>query len=116
MDEQPVRYVFGDIVVALDAETVTRAGIPVAVEPKAFRLLVFLIENRGRLLEKQETLDAVWDGAFVSDNALTRVIAVDREGRVLGAIHGALALSSPRTCRGGNHAAARDRIREVLWA
>lgn len=72
---KPVRYVFGDIVVALDAETVTRAGIPVTLEPKAFRLLVFLIENRGRLVEKQETLDAVWDGAFVSDNALSRVIA-----------------------------------------
>ena len=47
MDEQPVRYVFGDIVVALDAESVSRGGVPVTLEPKAFRLLVFLIENRG---------------------------------------------------------------------
>ncbi len=72
---KPVRYVFGDVVVALEAETVTRAGVVVSLEPKAFRLLVFLIENRGRLVEKQELLDAVWEDAFVGDNALTRVIA-----------------------------------------
>ena len=69
-----MRYVFGDVTVELDAETITCAGAPVAVEPKAFRLLVFLIENRGKLVEKQEILDAVWEGAFVTDNALTRVI------------------------------------------
>ncbi len=75
MHRAPVRYVFGNVTVALDAETVTRGGAAATLEPKAFRLLVFLIENRGRLVEKQEALDAVWDGAFVTDNALTRVIA-----------------------------------------
>jgi len=75
MDDKPTGYAFGDVVVALRSEIVTRASVAVTLEPKAFRLLVFLIENRGRLVEKQEIIDAVWDGAFVSDNALTRVIA-----------------------------------------
>jgi DNA-binding winged helix-turn-helix (wHTH) protein len=49
--------------------------MPVSLEPKAFELLVYFIQHRGRLLEKQEILDAVWDGTFVSENALTRVVA-----------------------------------------
>ena len=75
MHRTSVRYVFGNVTVALDAEIVTRGGAAATLEPKAFRLVVFLIENRGRLVEKQEALDAVWEGAFVTDNALTRVIA-----------------------------------------
>jgi TolB-like protein/DNA-binding winged helix-turn-helix (wHTH) protein/tetratricopeptide (TPR) repeat protein len=35
-------------------------GAPVSLEPKALRLLLYLIENRGRLVRKQELLDAVW--------------------------------------------------------
>ncbi len=38
-------------------------------------VLLFLIENRGRLVEKTQILDAVWKETFVSENALTRVIA-----------------------------------------
>src|SRR4051812_14111480 len=45
-----------------------------AVEPKTFRLLQFLIENRGRILPKDEILSAVWEGAAVTDNALTRAV------------------------------------------
>lgn len=45
------------------------------VEPKAFRVMLYLVENRGRVVPKDELVQAVWEGAFVSDNALTRVIA-----------------------------------------
>src|SRR5262249_47747515 len=34
-----------------------------------------LIEKRGQLVEKRELIDVVWGGTFVTDNALTRVIA-----------------------------------------
>ncbi|MDA8017396.1 MAG: winged helix-turn-helix domain-containing protein [Thermoanaerobaculia bacterium] len=45
------------------------------VEPKALNLLQVLIEERGRLVSKEELLERVWDGAYVSDNALTRAAA-----------------------------------------
>jgi len=48
-------------------------GTPVQVEPKVLRLLLYLIENRNRLLRKQELLDKVWPDAMVTENALTRV-------------------------------------------
>ena len=54
-------------------------GTPVQVEPKALRLLLYLIENRNRLVRKQELLDAVWHDAMVTENALTRVIALLRK-------------------------------------
>src|SRR5580704_1017443 len=54
-------------------------GAPVQVEPKVLRLLVYLIENRNRLVRKQELLDAVWPDAMVTENALTRAIGLLRK-------------------------------------
>ena len=49
------------------------------LEPRAFRLLVFLMENRGRVVAKEEIFAAVWDGVFVTDNALARAVAQVRK-------------------------------------
>ncbi len=54
-------------------------GTPVQVEPKVLRLLVYLIEHRNRLVRKQELLDAVWQDAMVTENALTRAIGLLRK-------------------------------------
>ncbi len=49
------------------------------LEPKSFRLLVFLVENPGRALTKDEIMASVWPGAFVSDNSLARAITQIRK-------------------------------------
>jgi TolB-like protein/DNA-binding winged helix-turn-helix (wHTH) protein/Tfp pilus assembly protein PilF len=54
-------------------------GAPVPLEPKALRLLLYLIQNRGRLVRKQELLDAVWGDAAVTENALTRSVGLLRK-------------------------------------
>ncbi|HVA88661.1 MAG TPA: winged helix-turn-helix domain-containing protein, partial [Chloroflexota bacterium] len=54
-------------------------GTPVSLEPKALRLLLYLIQNRGRLVRKQELLNAVWADASVSESALTRAIGLLRK-------------------------------------
>ena len=47
-----------------------------AVEPQVFSLLVYLIENRDRVVGKDELFDAVWEGRIVSDATLnTRINA-----------------------------------------
>ncbi len=66
---------FGDICVDTRTSLVFKAGIPVQLEPKGLRLLTFLIENRERLVEKSEILDAVWRGTVVTEYALTGAIA-----------------------------------------
>src|SRR5580704_11044932 len=49
------------------------------LEPKSFRLLLFLVENRGRILPKEEIMATVWPGTFVSDNSLARAITQIRK-------------------------------------
>ena len=43
----------------------TRDGIPVPLAPRAFDLLTYLVRNPGRLLSKDEIMQAVWPGSFV---------------------------------------------------
>jgi DNA-binding winged helix-turn-helix (wHTH) protein len=61
---------------------ITKNGEVLPVEPKAFRVLLFLVRNPHRLITKDELLDAVWNDCAVSENSLTRSIALLR--RLLG--------------------------------
>ncbi len=59
-----------------------RAGETFPVEPKAFRVLLILLRNPKKLIPKEELLNAVWGDAAVTENSLTRAIALLR--RLLG--------------------------------
>ena len=69
------RYRFDDYLVDTAAFSVQRAGSPVPLEPKAFDLLVLLLETPGRVVTKPEILGTVWRDTAVTDNALTRIVA-----------------------------------------
>ena len=58
------------------------AGEVLPVEPKAFRVLLFLLRNPQKLITKEELLNAVWGDAAVTENSLARSIALLR--RLLG--------------------------------
>src|SRR5882724_2662591 len=60
----------------------TRLGTPVPLPPKVFDLLVYLVSNAGRLVEKEELLKALWPDSFVEEANLTINIAALR--RALG--------------------------------
>lgn len=47
---------------------------PVPLTPKAFALLHYLAARSGRLVSKQELLDAVWPGVFVGDAVLKTAV------------------------------------------
>jgi TolB-like protein/DNA-binding winged helix-turn-helix (wHTH) protein len=57
-------------------------GQVIELEPKAFRVLLVLLENPNRLVRKQELLDAVWKDSFITESTLTRTISLLR--KVLG--------------------------------
>src|SRR4030095_16604153 len=67
-------FLFDDIRVEPATFRAFKGGQEIQREQKALRLLIFLIENRGRLIEKEEILNAIWSGTFVTENALTREI------------------------------------------
>jgi Tol biopolymer transport system component/DNA-binding winged helix-turn-helix (wHTH) protein len=73
-------YEFGDVRVDLGLMSAARGTEPIPLEPKAFDVLAYLLAHRDRLVTKDELLDAVWAGTFVTPNVLTRVIAQIRRG------------------------------------
>jgi DNA-binding winged helix-turn-helix (wHTH) protein/WD40 repeat protein len=73
---------FADVEVREREFRLIKAGQVVPVEPKAFRVLLFLLHNPQKLITKEELLNAVWGETTVSENSLTRSIALLR--RLLG--------------------------------
>gem|GEM_PF-1159819 len=55
------------------------AGDAVDIEPRAFDLLIYLIENHDRAVDKGELQDAVWPGMIVTETALTRAVMKARK-------------------------------------
>ena len=51
----------------------------VPLTPKAVELLIYLVENAGRILSKEKLLEAVWDNSFVEDSNLSQTIFVLRK-------------------------------------
>jgi adenylate cyclase len=69
-------YLFEDYVLDTGTRELRRDDATVAIEPKVFDLLAYLIENRQRVVGKDDLVAAVWDGRIVSDSALfTRINA-----------------------------------------
>jgi TolB-like protein len=50
-----------------------------SVEPQVFSLLAYLIENRDRVISKEELMDSVWEGRIVSDATLNTRINMARK-------------------------------------
>jgi Tol biopolymer transport system component/DNA-binding winged helix-turn-helix (wHTH) protein len=73
-------YRFDDVEIDREGFRVTRGGDPVRLEPKALEILFFLAANPGRLVSKSEIQGAVWKDTFVTEGALTRLVAQIRRG------------------------------------
>ncbi len=52
-----------------------RAGQPVPLTPKAFSILLALIEKRGEVMEKEELIQKVWPDSYVTEANLTQNIS-----------------------------------------
>jgi TolB-like protein/DNA-binding winged helix-turn-helix (wHTH) protein/cytochrome c-type biogenesis protein CcmH/NrfG len=56
-----------------------RAGAPVQLRPKSFDVLLHLVRHRGRLVTKDELIEAVWAPVVVTENSLVQCIREARE-------------------------------------
>jgi len=54
----------GDLRVDLRKHSATRAGLPLLLQPREFRLLTYLMENADRVVTRNMLLEAVWDYHF----------------------------------------------------
>jgi adenylate cyclase len=67
-------YLFEDFALDTERRELHRGEGPVAIEPKVFDLLAFVIENRQRVVSRDDLIAHVWDGRIVSESALARCI------------------------------------------
>src|SRR5918994_7026683 len=75
---------------------VRRDGAVVSLEPQAFDVLVHLVRNRDRVVPKEELMDTIWGGRFVSETAVTsrikqvrRALGDDGQSqRIIRTLHG----------------------------
>ncbi|WP_420586695.1 winged helix-turn-helix domain-containing tetratricopeptide repeat protein [Ruegeria sp.] len=89
-------YTFGDLKLDIARQELLRHGVRVDVEPMVFQLIHFLIENRERLVSKEELFSLLWNDRAVSDSALSTCIKSARRAvgdtgnlqEVIKTIHG----------------------------
>ena len=74
-----VSYRFDDVLVDGNRLRIEKDGRPHKITPRAFDVLVYLIEHRDRIVEKQELFEQIWKESFVTDNALTRTVKEIRQ-------------------------------------
>jgi TolB-like protein len=74
-----VQYLFEDYALDPDRRELTRHAGGVAIGPKVFDLLLFLVQHRERVVSKDDLLEAVWSGRIVSESTLTSHINAVRK-------------------------------------
>lgn len=72
-------YEFGEFRADKQNRVLRRDGIAVPLTPKAFDVLLVLIENAGRVVTKDELMQAVWADSFVEESNLTQTIFMLRK-------------------------------------
>lgn len=68
------RLAFPPFQLDLSNEQLWRHAQAIALRPKTFAVLRYLVEHPGVLITKDAVLDAVWSGTVVSDAALKTCI------------------------------------------
>jgi two-component system OmpR family response regulator len=63
-EESEPRYAVADLVLDRLSRKVTRAGQPIALQPREFRLLEYLMKNAGQIVTRTMLLEKVWDYHF----------------------------------------------------
>jgi len=72
-------YTFGESVLDTQLHVLSRAKQPVKLRPKAFEVLVYLLEHRDRIVTKHELCEQVWSNQFISDATLGSTVRAVRQ-------------------------------------
>jgi len=70
----PRCYSFGEFTLDLERGALLRRGVDVELRPKSFEVLRVLVERHGRLVTKQELLDAVWGRVVVTEGSVAKCL------------------------------------------
>jgi len=117
---------FGSLTLDTESRALTRDGRPVAISPKAFKLLQVLLEERPRAIPKAELHRRLWPDTVVSEVNLPTLIAEIRQAIGDGArapefirtVYGygyAFCGSAVAMSRDGRLAVPSDQVFRLLW-
>jgi eukaryotic-like serine/threonine-protein kinase len=65
------QYRFGDFIVDTDQKVLLRQDKALPLTPKLFETLLILVENSGRIVQKEQFMERLWPHTFVEDANLT---------------------------------------------
>src|SRR5207247_135994 len=71
-------YAFKEYLLDADRRELRCGAALIAAEPQTFDLLLYLIQNRERVVSKDDLLAAVWSGRIVSESTLSSQITAVR--------------------------------------
>jgi TolB-like protein len=74
-----MQFLFSDQTLDTERRELCRGSERIAIEPQVFDLLVYLLENCGRVVSKDDLIEAIWDGRIVSESTLTSRINAARK-------------------------------------
>lgn len=74
-----MKYTFADYSLDTDLRELRLRGEPVPLQPKPFALLVYLLQNRGRVVPRSELTEHLWPETRVTEDSLTQAISKVRE-------------------------------------
>jgi len=72
LQDVPLTYRFAGFLLDVARGCVLKDGAEVRLRPKVFEALKYLVQNPGRLIAKQELIQAVWPDTFVTDDSLVQ--------------------------------------------
>jgi predicted ATPase/DNA-binding winged helix-turn-helix (wHTH) protein len=72
VESSPPIYQFGEFTLDVAKACVFRDEKEIKLRPKVYETLKYLVEHPGRLISKQELMQAVWPDAFVTDDSLVQ--------------------------------------------
>src|SRR6266404_2081555 len=75
-------YSFLDFTLEVAAERLMHGPTEIKLRPKSFQVLRYLVEHHGRLVTREEALQAVWGDVAVTDESVTKCIADIRKALV----------------------------------
>ncbi len=66
-----MQFTFDNQTLDTERRELLRDGAPIPVQPQVFDLLVYLVQNRDRVVSKDDLIGLVWGGRSVSDSTFT---------------------------------------------
>ncbi|MBS1793606.1 MAG: winged helix-turn-helix domain-containing protein [Acidobacteria bacterium] len=89
-------YEFANFRLDRSQKVLLRDGRPVPLTPKVFDTLEFFLENAGKLLEKEDLIQKIWQDRFVEESNLTSNIKMIRKALGDDAAHPRFIETVPR--------------------